>query len=144
MPTKKIEMKNLKIAIVILFGLGLTTSFCLAQKTQQAQKDAVVGAWKGTSICQVKNSPCHDEIDVYHISKTEKQNVYRCMGNKIVNGQEVEMGTIDFVYDASKHSLTNIQNESGKWAFEINGDSMHGTLFSNNVLYRVVDLKRLK
>jgi hypothetical protein len=50
---------------------------CLACKSTQAQTGLVkidtllIGTWKGTSICQVKNSPCHDENVVYHISKNK-------------------------------------------------------------------------
>jgi len=30
---------------------------------------SIEGVWKGTSLCQIKDSPCHDETVVYHISK---------------------------------------------------------------------------
>jgi hypothetical protein len=49
--------------------------FCLAVHFSDAQTGAskidtlLIGTWKGTSICQVKNSPCHDEVVVYRISK---------------------------------------------------------------------------
>ena len=26
----------------------------------------LIGVWKGSSICQIKNSPCHDETVVYY------------------------------------------------------------------------------
>jgi hypothetical protein len=137
-------MKNFKTTIIFLFAFVLAINFCAGQKTNPAQKDSIVGVWKGTSICQVKNSPCHDEIAVYHISKTEKQNVYRCIGNKIVNGQEVEMGEMEFLFDPTKRNLTSVYKETSTWTFAVSGDNMHGTLISNNVLFRIVDLKRLK
>ena len=62
--------------IVLLFVL-------MAGKNVNAQ--SFEGTWKGTSLCQVKNSPCHDETVVYHISKTDTINVYRNIANKIVN-----------------------------------------------------------
>jgi hypothetical protein len=135
-------MKNIKITI-ILFAFALTTSFCSGQKTNHTQNDSIVGDWKGTSLCQVKNSPCHDEIAIYHVSKTEKENVYRFVMNKIVNGQEEDMGTLDYTFNPTKRNLTAVNNETNTWTFAVSGDSMHGTLISKNVLYRIIDLKRL-
>jgi len=62
------------------------------------QKDPIAGTWKGTSLCQVKDSPCHDEIAIYHAVKAEGNN-YRFQMNKMVNGKEVEMGETVFAYD---------------------------------------------
>ncbi|HET6993820.1 MAG TPA: hypothetical protein VFI06_02505, partial [Chitinophagaceae bacterium] len=58
------------------------------------------GTWKGTSICQIKSSPCHDEIAVYHISKTGKEGIYSMIMNKVVNGVEEDMGVLEYTYNA--------------------------------------------
>lgn len=51
------KVQNLIVLLIVLtFGKSVT-----AQSFE--------GVWNGTSLCQVKNSPCHDEIVVYHISK---------------------------------------------------------------------------
>ena len=65
-------------------------------KTVTAQ--SFEGTWKGTSLCQIKNSPCHDEIVVYHISKDSTGKSYEVIANKIVDGKEDYMGTIPFTY----------------------------------------------
>ena len=75
---------------------------------QQAARDNIEGTWKGTSLCQVKPSPCHDENAVYHISKTSNGKNYTIQMNKIVNGAEEEMGASVAVYDETKHTLTSI------------------------------------
>ena len=73
---------------------------------QQTTADKIEGIWKGTSLCQVKPSACHDENVVYHISK-KSANVYTIQANKIVNGAEVDMGTFDsVVYNEAKQTLT--------------------------------------
>ncbi|HYK45069.1 MAG TPA: hypothetical protein VEV83_07870, partial [Parafilimonas sp.] len=59
---------------------------------QQTTTDKIEGVWKGTSLCQVKPSACHDESVVYHISK-KSANLYTIQANKIVNDAEVDMGT---------------------------------------------------
>jgi hypothetical protein len=137
------KMKTSKLSFVLLFTSIFTGAICSGQKTNTTtEKDAITGDWKGPSICQVKNSPCHDEMAMYHISKTGKENVYRVVGNKIVNGQEEEMGILEYNFDPANHSFTCIYKETSVWKFTITGDSMHGTLTSNNVLYRIIDLKK--
>ncbi len=106
------------------------------------QSDSLTGTWKGTSICQVKNSPCHDEIAVYHILKTGKENVFQFVMNKIVNGKEEEMGIINYLYDPTLHTFTSTDSAIAIWKFEVNGRLMNGTLFYKNVLYRVIRLKK--
>ena len=32
-----------------------------------------VGVWKGDSVCQIKESPCHDETSVYYVSKSAQR-----------------------------------------------------------------------
>lgn len=113
----------------------------------QSAGDSITGVWKGTSLCQVKNSPCHDETAVYHISPSGKPGVYKMQMNKIVNGAEEEMGVTDFVYDRSKHSLTGItkdrQQREGVWKFIVKGGHISGTLvIDGNTLYRKIEVTK--
>jgi hypothetical protein len=109
------------------------------------QQDNIVGTWKGTSICQVKDSPCHDEIAIYHAVKAEG-NTYRFQMNKMVNGKEVEMGETMFTYDKNGKTLDGVTTSAkrkGLWHFVVKDDTMLGTLtVDNNVLYRVIDLHK--
>ena len=113
---------------------------------QQTTSDKIEGIWKGTSLCKVKPSACHDENVVYHISK-KSANVYTIQANKIVNGAEVDMGTFDsVVYDETKQTLTFImkdrQGRSNVWLFKLDGMQMHGTLTQETTLFRIVELKK--
>ena len=113
---------------------------------QQTTADKIEGIWKGTSLCQVKPSACHDENVVYHISK-KSANVYTIQANKIVNGAEVDMGTFDpVVYDETKQTLTftmkDRQGRSNVWLFKLDGMQMHGTLTQETTLFRIVELKK--
>lgn len=133
-------MKHLQV--LIMLALIYSTN-CNAQPTA---KDIIEGTWKGTSLCQVKSSPCHDEIAVYHISKAPNGKNYTMVGNKMVNGVEEEMGTFDAVYDEAKHSLTiaTRDNRGSVWLFKIDGKQMHGTLtVDEKTLYRLVELKKV-
>ena len=115
--------------------------------TQQTSAGKIEGTWKGTSICQQKQSACHDENVVYHISK-KSANVYTIQASKIVNGAEDDMGTFDsVVYDETKNTLRfttkDRQGAIAVWLFTIDGVQMHGTLTVNeNTLFRIVELKK--
>jgi hypothetical protein len=114
---------------------------------QQTAADKIEGIWKGTSICQVKQSACHDENVVYHVSK-KSANLYTIQASKIVNGVEDDMGTFDsVVYDEIKQTLTftmkDNQERKNVWLFKLDGMQMHGTLTINeNTLFRIIELKK--
>jgi hypothetical protein len=122
----------------LLFSLIL----CLAGKSNQAQIGVVkidtllIGTWKGTSLCQVKNSPCHDETVVYHISKKSGVDTFYINANKIVNGVEEEMGILPFVYNRKSNQLTS--TAYGIWTFNIEGVKLEGTLLVRGDLYRKI------
>jgi hypothetical protein len=86
-----------------LFIISICLCFC-SQSFSQANKN-ITGTWKGTSVCQVKNSPCHDESVVYHITAGKAPASFNIQANKIVNGAEDDMGTLAATYDSSRHLL---------------------------------------
>jgi hypothetical protein len=114
---------------------------------QQASKDSIEGIWKGTSLCQVKPSPCHDENVVYRISKAANGKIYSIQANKIVNGVEEDMGTLAGSYDEAQHILTvtikDRQDRTNVWLFKVEGKKMHGTLtIDEKTLYRIIEVKK--
>jgi len=129
----------------ILLMLALTHAMnCSAQRST---KDSIEGTWKGSSLCQVKSSPCHDENAIYHISRAANGKTYTMQMNKVVNGVEEEMGVSEGVYDETKHTLTTTtkdrQGKAAVWLFKIEGRQMHGTLtVDEKVLYRVIEVTR--
>jgi hypothetical protein len=103
-----------------------------------------VGTWRGTSLCQVKESSCHDETVVYHISKTGP-NQYQVIANKIVNGKEEGMGVLDFGYNAQNKTIVCMRNDRFKsvWKLTLKGDMLTGSLTVNgNVLFRLIEVKK--
>jgi len=113
----------------------------IAGKSVTAQ--SFEGIWKGTSLCQVKNSPCHDEIVVYHISKDSTGRSYDMIANKIVNGKEENMGTIPFTYDDKQKVFISIDSvRNARWEFKVTGNAMKGTLMYKGDMYRIVDVKK--
>ena len=120
----------------LLFLLGI----CLACTSDQAQTIKIdtllTGTWKGTSICQVKNTACHDETVVYHISNNKDVDTFYINAGKIVNGVEEEMGILPFVYNKKTNQL--ISTSYGTWTFNIEGFKLEGTLFVHGDLYRKI------
>jgi hypothetical protein len=104
---------------------------------------SLVGVWKGTSLCQVKTSSCHDENVVYHISKNSSGDLYQVDASKIIDGKEDDMGTLNFSFNAQQKILFLVDSvKNVKWEFKISGKEMHGTLISKGILFRIIDLKK--
>ena len=111
------------------------------QATLTNGDSAVIGVWKGTSLCQVKNSPCHDEIVVYYISDGDGLDLFDIKANKVVNGVEEGMGTIPCKLDRKSSRLISTAGK-GTWKFDVKGKAMNGTLTVNGALYRIVKLSK--
>lgn len=109
-------------------------------KETPAMDSLFYGVWKGTSICKVKNSPCHDETVVYYISKSTKNGIIEVKANKIVNGAEEEMGKIQFQYDAKTEQIISIPQPGSVWKFKRKKNSLEGTLYHKDELYRIINL----
>src|SRR5574337_2105650 len=123
-----------------LFQLSLLLTLFLFGNKVMAQN--FEGVWKGTSVCQVKNSPCHDENNVYYISKGNGK-TYESKGYKIVNGKEDFMSTIVFTYDEKQDVYVSVDKEQDvKWEFKISNNTMKGTLVVKGNLYRIIQLKK--
>jgi len=125
---------NFQRSILLLFIL-------IFGKTVTAQ--SFEGIWKGTSLCQIKNSPCHDEVVVYHISKDSTGKSYEVIANKIVDGKEDYMGTILFTYDGKQKVFVSVDSvRNARWEFKITGSAMKGTLMYKGDLFRIIDVKK--
>ena len=108
------------------------TAACLLAHSAPAQAPPAaasnpVGVWRGTSLCRVRPSPCHDEIVVYRITRVSASDSLSLDARKIVNGQEEEMGVLGCRAGASG-SLVTCTIPSGVWRFTIRGDSLVGEL----------------
>jgi len=122
--------RSVLLLFILIFGKSVT-----AQSFE--------GIWKGTSLCQVKNSPCHDEIVVYHISKDSTGRSYEVIANKIVDGKEEYMGTLLFTYNDKQKVFVSVDSvRNARWEFRISGGAMKGTLIYKGDLFRIIDVKK--
>ena len=108
---------------------------------------ALVGTWSGESICTPVRPACHDEHAVYHVTIPDKSGVVDMMMNKLVDGKEVEMGTVQYKVNADATALTSDVTFNGnhiRWSFTRAGNTMRGTLTNapDGAVIRNIRLKK--
>jgi hypothetical protein len=140
----------MRLLLGILFiSATLVTTACGQTRSDGSQ---LFGDWTGESKCVGTNNSCHDEVVVYHISRSKTDSKKITIGaDKIVDGKPDFMGNIECDYDATKQTLTSeftIPRTGGKgvWLFKIDGDKMTGTLtvLPENEVGRKVNVSKVK
>ena len=126
------------------YPLFIFAAVCFFSGGAQAQTRTSnsVGVWRGTSLCQVRPSACHDENVVYYITRVGATDSLKIDGRKVVNGVEEEMGVLSCIMSAQGAKVTCTMPQ-GVWRFDIVGDSLTGELRGrNNVKFRDVRTAR--
>lgn len=134
---------------------ALLLSFLLAVSTVSEAEDpkAILGVWKGTSLCvNLEATPgCHDEdviLEFREATPPAPGKLY-LKADKVVNGEVMLMGELDFVWDAKAGvwSCERQMRYHGLWAYPPpKGDELTGTLvlLPDRTLVRKVAAKRSK
>lgn len=121
----------------------IAVAFLLAATTA----DPVVGTWEGTSLCQIRPSPCHDEHVIYRFKKTAPGH-YTLDAYKVVAGVEQYMGPIDFMLDATGHLLSGSNRDRAgvvhPWLFTIKGAHISGKALTapNGQVFRLIEVDK--
>jgi hypothetical protein len=88
-------MRKEPVFISLLVVSGACASLArvvVAQTRDDAESARIAGTWRGNSICTVKGSPCHDEINVYRFASVpERAPSFSVTASKVVDGKEVVM-----------------------------------------------------
>ena len=110
-----------------------------------AAADPISGTWEGTSLCQVKPSPCHDEHVIYRVSVTSAQH-YRFDAYKLVDGKELFMGAIDFIFDPARGQLdATIVGKRGSATarLALKANHLSGSMnLADGTLYRLIEVDK--
>lgn len=111
-----------------------------------ASLDSIVGTWEGSSLCQVKPSPCHDEHVVYHIGAAGPRR-YKVDAYKLVAGKQDFMGAIDVKLDAAGHELDgpvmNNGKSHGRLQLTLKGRHLSGRMIlTDGTLYRLIEVDK--
>jgi hypothetical protein len=110
-----------------------------------ATADPISGTWEGTSLCQVKPSPCHDEHVIYKVTRTAAQH-YKLDAYKVVGGKELFMGAIDLTFAPALNRLQGtIAGNRGSSHVRLNlkGDHLSGRLtLDDGTLFRLIEVTK--
>jgi hypothetical protein len=110
-----------------------------------AARHPLVGEWRGTSLCQVRPSPCNDEQAVYMIEGGGS--AYVVHFGKVVRGKPEEFGAMPGSFDAKSGQLIVVGHGRGGdfiWKMQAKGDHLTGVLRKpDGTVYRKADLKRV-
>ena len=137
--------------ILAVSGLILMTASSGLSQSPPAKTAAdivrtqIVGTWRGNSTCMVKDSPCHDETNVYRFAEIPgKADRVSVTASKVVEGKEIVMGTSEWKYDQEKRVL-EWEGPHGTFRLTVQGEKMEGTLTDkDDAVYRRILLKKEK
>jgi hypothetical protein len=109
--------------------------------TAAAADVQLAGDWRGTSLCQQKNTACHDENVLLHFSAPDSTGTVTIVADKIINGKPEHMGTIIVKYDKA-HAFLRLDESDRIWEFHQEGRGMHGTLTYQGKLFRKLEITK--
>jgi hypothetical protein len=122
----------------------LVVALCVLMVAMPDAADSPVGTWRGQSTCLVKASACRDEDSVYRAAAVAKSETRVALAaNKIVNGQEVNMGTSECSYSAATHVLNCPLPNGNLMRLALKGDTLDGTMtLADGTAWRTITLRR--
>jgi len=129
-------------AVLMLATASVTLNAAPAVPPGDIQQ--ILGVWRGSSLCQFKDSPCHDETVVYYVTAGAAAGKFQVRANKIVGGEEQAMGTIDCTSGPETGSYTCRTDESTVWTWKLQKDVLSGELQLRGQLYRKIRVTRAK
>jgi len=143
-------MRHPQLALTVLLSAATTISAPGAQNDNAKESAAdsheamLAGDWRGDSICQIRESACHDEDSLYHFNKVAaKPGVYSLKADKIVNGKPETMGVLDCNYDSQARALECPIPQRAVLRFTWEGKEMQGTMtLPDKTLWRKLALKK--
>jgi hypothetical protein len=104
-------------------------------------QSTIAGVWRGHSVCVDKNSPCHDEVNVYRFSRvTGSPNEFLVTASKVVDGKEIVMGSGSWKYN---EKMKAVESAKSPIRLTIAGKKMEGTLnLADGTAYRRIYLEK--
>jgi len=123
----------------LTFALVIAAAMILAA----AGIDPLAGTFEGTSVCQVKASPCRDEHVLYRFTPTKSRG-YRIDAYKLVASKQIFMGPIDVRLDTATRRLHGLLMSGGQSRgtvdLTLTGSHLTGTIdLPDGTLYRLIE-----
>ena len=131
----------------LIGAVCLATGYSCA--ADRAGLEQFLGTWRGTSTCVNRQiaPACSDETVVYEVRRSDAPKAALLKADKVVNGQRVPMGDLEFVYSEKEgcwRSEFSTPRAHGIWCLVIEGRNMTGSLrvLPENADVRKVQAKR--
>jgi hypothetical protein len=107
------------------------------------EESKLAGTWRGDSLCVEKGGACHDEVAVYRIAAVAGKPGYLLVtGGKVVDGKEIVMGSGEWRYDSTKHTLS-VELPRGVITLKADGNKLEGTFtLPDKTILRRITLKK--
>ena len=105
-----------------------------------------LGSWRGTSTCVNREvaPACKDETVVYDVRRSDKPETAVLEAYKIVDGQRLPMGELEFVYSDEEgcwRSEFSTPRVHGVWCLVVEGRRLMGSL---RVMPENVDVRKVQ
>ena len=142
--------QGLSITIITIAAVACATVTARQSPHSGVSPQGIIGTWTGQSTCVGNRPACKNEEIVYRfVAVPGKVDTVTLYADKILNGERVPMGKLDFNYDAAKGTLTGEftrRQTHGIWRYQISGDAMEGdlTLLPNKDVGRTVKAHRVE
>lgn len=106
---------------------------------------ALIGDWRGESVCLVKPSACHDEEALYHISALPSSpGRFSMRGDKIVNGKPEFMGTLECGFD-ERAGILHCDFAKGFLNLALSHNRLQGSMYlPDKTRWRDISLTKVK
>ena len=136
---------TMRWTLIFLFALtGGWSCFSQGNAPRSGEDETVskiAGVWRGNSVCTVKGSPCHEEVNVYRFSSVAgRPNAFSVTASKVVDGKEIVMGSGEWKFDDEGRVL---KSEAPMIRLVVTGDQMVGTLtLPSGAVYRRIYLRK--
>ena len=142
-------MRTFIQALLFICWLNLSLQCWPAETPTHKAPPSVIGTWKGESLCVGDRPACKNEVVVYRLETVPgKAGVVLLLADKIIEGQRVPMGKLEFIYDEVRRELScefTARQTHGLWQFKVTGEAMEGTLIllPGREVVRRVKMKRV-
>jgi hypothetical protein len=128
------------VVLLMIFSILSLVPNTLSSSVTSGEDASFAGVWKGDSVCQIKDSPCHDEAPVYYVSKGAESNSFQMKMNKMVDGKEETMGTVNCKSGSDTGSYVCRLNDLATWTWRLSKGVLDGDLQYRGQLYRKIHL----
>jgi hypothetical protein len=134
---------GISLAAALVPGVYAKPQNALSDSSSAGEERRLAGRWRGDSLCVERGTACHDEMAVYRLADIPGKPGYLLVtAGKVVDGKEIVMGSGEWRYDSTKHTLS-VELPRGVITLKADGDKLEGTFtLPDKTVLRRITLKK--